>query len=54
MILTYIELEHMQLNQHMVLLSVVNRHGRTNAQFVAFVALINHSEAKIRRVVCYL
>ena len=35
-------------------LGVVNRHGRTNAQFVAFMALINHSEAKICRVVYHL
>ena len=33
---------------------MVNRRGRTNARFVAFVALINRSEAKIRRIIGHL
>ena len=34
----------------MVTIGVVDRRGQTNARFVAFVALINRSEAKIRQI----
>ena len=50
--LTYTELEHAQskyvAHGAMADLDVVNRRGRTKAQFVAFVALIKSFEAKIR------
>ena len=38
--LAYIELEHAQPNQHMVLLSVVNRRGQYNGGFHELVALM--------------
>ena len=47
MALTYVELEHVQLKQHMAYLGVVKMHGQIKARSVAFVGLIKCFGAKV-------